>query len=183
MLYDLKEERLAGDTVSDEMLNGVVASVRNLSSTDLPALLSLCLGNSQYYEFLGEEPTVDVLATEMVELPPDCSPDQKSYFGFFDAGGDLIAVLDLIRGYPAEGCAFIGFFMVDASRQGMGIGSRLVSKLLDRLRDSGVFRVRLAYVEGNEQSRRFWERHGFLEADAPIDQGEYKVVPMERRLM
>lgn len=183
MLYSLKEERLAGDTVSDEMLNGVVASVRNLSSTDLPALLSLCLGNSQYYEFLGEEPTVDVLATEMVELPPGCSPDQKSYFGFFDADGDLIAVLDLIRGYPAEGCAFIGFFMVDASRQGMGIGSRLVSKLLNRLRGSGVFRVRLAYVEGNEQSRRFWERHGFLEADAPIDQGGYKVVPMERRLV
>lgn len=183
MLYGLKEERLAGDTVSDGMLNGVVASVRNLSSTDLPALLALCLGNSQYYAFLDEEPTMDALAAEMTELPPECSPNQKSYLGFFDAGGDLIAVLDLIRGYPAEGCAFIGFFMVDASRQGMGIGSRLVSKLLDRLRDSGVFRVRLAYVEGNEQSRRFWERHGFLEADAPIDQGEYKVVPMERRLV
>lgn len=169
--------------VNGDELNGVVVSVRKLSRFDLPALLSLCLGNSQYYEFLGEEPTVDVLATEMVELPPGCSPDQKSYFGFFDADGDLIAVLDLIRGYPAEGCAFIGFFMVDASRQGTGIGSQLISKLLDRLRDSGVFRVRLAYVEGNEQSRRFWEKRGFLEVDAPIDQGEYKVVPMERRLV
>lgn len=163
--------------------SSAVMSVRELSHSDLPALLSLCLGNPQYYSFLDEEPTMDALAAEMTELPPGCSLDQKSYLGFFDAGGDLIAVLDLIRGYPAEGCAFIGFFMVDASRQGTGIGSQLISKLLDRLRDSGVFRVRLAYVEGNEQSRRFWEKRGFLEVDAPIDQGEYKVVPMERRLV
>lgn len=30
-------------------LNGIVASVRKLSHSDLPALLSLCLGNPQYY--------------------------------------------------------------------------------------------------------------------------------------
>ena len=92
---------------------------------------------------------MDALAAEMAELPSGCSPDQKSYLGFFDAGGDLIAVLDLIRGYPAERSAFIGFFMVDASRQGAGVGSLLISQLLDRLRGEGVSRVRLAYVEGN----------------------------------
>ena len=36
----------------------------------------------------------------------------------------------------------------------------------------------LAYIEGNEQSCRFWEKCGFVEVDAPIDQGEYRVVPM-----
>lgn len=135
------------------------------------------------YAFLGEKPTVDALAAEMVEFPPGCSPDQKSYLGFFDADEGLVAVLDLVRGYPVEECAFIGFFMVDASRQGMGVGSLLVSRLLDRLQDGGVSRVRLAYVKGNEQSRRFWEKCGFVDAGAPVDQGDYKVVPMERRLM
>ena len=163
-------------------LSGIVAQVRKLFHSDLPALLSLCLGNPQYYAFLGEEPTMDALAAEMAELPSGCSPDQKSYLGFFDAGGDLIAVLDLVRGYPAERCAFIGFFMVDASRQGTGVGSLLITRLLDRLHGEGVSRVRLAYVEGNEQSRHFWRKCGFVEAGAPIDQGEYKVVPMERSL-
>ncbi len=93
--------------------SSAVMSVRKLSHSDLPALLSLCLGNPQYYAFLDEEPTMDALAAEMTELPPGCSLDQKSYLGFFDAGGDLFAVLDLIRGYPAERSAFIGFFMVD----------------------------------------------------------------------
>lgn len=91
-------------------------------------------------------------------------------------------MLDLVRGYPAERCAFIGFFMVDVSRQGTGVGSLLITRLLDRLHGEGVSRVRLAYVEGNEQSRRFWEKRGFVEVDAPIDQGEYGVVPMEYRL-
>ena len=168
--------------MNGEELNGVVASVRKLSHSDLPALLSLCLGNPQYYAFLGEEPTPDALAAEMAELPPGCFPDQKSYLGFFDAGGNLIAVLDLVRGYPAEGCAFIGFFMVDASRQGAGVGSLLISQLLNRLRCEGVSRVRLAYIEGNEQSRHFWEKCGFVEAGVPSDQGEYRAVPMEYRL-
>ena len=109
--------------MNGEELSGIVATVRKLFHSDLPALLSLCLGNPQYYAFLGEEPTMDALAAEMAELPSGCSPDQKSYLGFFDAGGDLIAVLDLVRGYPAERCAFIGFFMVDASRQGTGASS------------------------------------------------------------
>ena len=112
--------------MNGEEFDGVVASARKLSHSDLPALLSLCLGNPQYYAFLGEEPTMDALAAEMAELPSGCSPDQKSYLGFFDAGGDLIAVLDLIRGYPAERSAFIGFFMVRASRQGGRVsGARL----------------------------------------------------------
>lgn len=126
---------------------------------------------------------MDALAVEMAELPPGCSPDQKSYLGFFDASGDLIAVLDLVQGYPAERCAFIGFFMVGVSRQGAGVGSLLITRLLDRLRGEGVSRVRLAYIEGNEQSRHFWEKCGFVEAGAPIDQGEYRVVPLEYRLM
>lgn len=168
--------------MNGDALSSAVMSVRKLSHSDLPALLSLCLGNPQYYAFLDEEPTMDALAAEMTELPPGCSPSQKSYLGFFDAGGDLIAALDLIRGYPAERSAFIGFFMVCASRQGAGVGSLLISQLLDRFRGEGVSHVRLAYIEGNEQSRHFWEKYGFVEAGAPIDQGKYKVVPMERSL-
>lgn len=55
-------------------------------------------------------------------------------------------MLDLILDYPTERCAFIGFFMVDAPRQGMGVVSWLISRLLDGLRDSGISHVRLACV-------------------------------------
>ena len=167
--------------MNGDALSSAAMSVRKLSRSDLPALLSLCLGNPQYYAFLDEEPTMDALAAEMTELPPGCSLDQKSYLGFFDAGGDLFAVLDLIRGYPSERSASSDSSWSVPLDRG-GVGSLLISQLLDRLRGEGVSRVRLAYVEGNEQSRHFWRKCGFFEAGAPIDQGEYKVVPMERSL-
>ena len=156
--------------------------VRELCDSDLPALLKLCLGNPQYYAYLGEGPTIESLAAEMGELPPGCAPDRKSCLGFFDVEGALVAVLDLVCGYPVERCAFIGFFMVDASRQGVGLGSRLITRLLERLHSEGFVRVRLAYVKGNEQSRRFWERCGFTVSGIPTEHRAFAVVPMERAL-
>ena len=82
-----------------------------------------------------------------------------------------------LRGAPSSGSSW----SVPLDR-GAGVGSSLITRLLDRLRGEGVSRVRLAYVEGNERSRHFWRKCGFFEAGAPIDQGEYKVVPMERSL-
>lgn len=45
----------------------------------------------------------------------------KFYIGFFD-GAALVAVVDMILAYPNETTGYIGFFMVDKSRQGQGIG-------------------------------------------------------------
>lgn len=115
--------------------------VRELCDSDLPALLKLCLGNPQYYAYLGEGPTIESLAAEMGELPPGCAPDRKSCLGFFDVEGALVAVLDLVRGYPVERCAFIGFFMVDASRRGWvsAVGSSLGSSSASTARASFAY--------------------------------------------
>lgn len=72
----------------------------------------------------------------MQALPPEKTAADKYYVGYFDSGG-LAAVLDLILGYPQEGTALIGFFMVDAARQGTGLGSRLVSEAAACLRGGG----------------------------------------------
>lgn len=157
-------------------------TAKELSHEDLPHLLDLCLGNPQYYTHLGTVPSLRSLTAELSELPPGCSESQKSYLGYFDADGALVAALGLIRGFPDEQCAFIGFFMVDSSIQRQGVGSRIVGRLLDQLRDEGFRRVRLGYVEGNEQSRRFWELCGFAASGSPVKQGAYAVVPMERVL-
>ena len=61
----------------------------------------------------------------------------------------LGAVLDLILGYPQEETALIGFFMVDAARQGTGLGSRLVSEAAACLRAAGLSRLRLGVDRGN----------------------------------
>lgn len=154
---------------------------RTLTGADLPAVLALCESNPRYYRHFGEPPTPENLAESMCALPPGCTPSQKSFLGFFDADG-LVAILDLVRGYPDEGCAYVGLFMVTASRQGRSLGTTLVEHVLDRLREQGLSRLRLAYIEGNDQARSFWLARGFHPAGDPVTTDRYVAVPLERAL-
>ena len=154
---------------------------RTLTEADLPSVLALCESNPRYYQHFGEPPTLENLAGSMRALPPGCTPSQKSFLGFFDAD-ELAAILDLVRGYPDEGCAYVGLFMVAASRQGRGLGTTLVEHVLDGLRGQGFSRVRLAYIEGNDQARSFWLARGFHPAGDPVTTDRYVAVPLERDL-
>ena len=106
-------------------LSGELA-VRRLGAEDVPQILTLCSGNPQFYRYHPPMASEDGIRADMQALPPEKTAADKYYVGYFDSGG-LAAVLDLILGYPQEGTALIGFFMVDAARQGTGLGSRLVS--------------------------------------------------------
>ena len=48
------------------------------------------------------------------------------YIGYF-SNGQLIAVMDLIDGYPQRDIAFIGFFMTDAEVHNRGVGSAIIA--------------------------------------------------------
>ena len=56
--------------------------------------------------------------TEVIsDVPQGASARSKHFVGFYDSD-DLVAVLDLITGFPQADDAFIGWFMVDAELQG-----------------------------------------------------------------
>ena len=154
---------------------------RRLTDEDLPALLALCESNPTYYELYGEPPTLENLAQALRELPPGCSADQKMFLGFFEEG-ELVAAMDVVRGYPDERAAYVGLLMVDGARHGRGIGSRVARGELRRLRAEGLSRVRLAYIEGNEPARKFWAKLGFEPAGMPVSTPRYVAVPMGRAL-
>ncbi|MGV3011674.1 GNAT family N-acetyltransferase [Streptococcus thoraltensis] len=73
----------------------------------------------------------------------------------------LIAVLDLVEGYPDLHTAFIGLFMLDREYQSRGIGSRLMKEAVFQLVQS-FDRVRLGYVATNEVAANFWTKQGFV---------------------
>lgn len=154
---------------------------RRLADEDLPALLALCESNPTYYELYGEPPTLDNLAQALRELPPGCRAEQKAFLGFF-AWGELVAVMDIIRGYPDERTAYVGLLMVDGTRHECGIGSQVARAELRRLRAEGFSRVRLAYIQGNEPARRFWAKLGFEPTGVPVSTPRYVTVPLERAL-
>ena len=69
--------------------------------------------------------------------------------------------MDLIENYPSGGTAFIGFFAVDASLSGRGIGTRIIAGCLKTFFEQGFKKARLAVDYGNCQSKAFWTENGF----------------------
>ena len=156
-------------------------TVRRMTKEDIPAMLRLCRGNPQFYRYCPPAPDEDGLREDLSALPPGKVMQDKYYIGYFD-GERLIALMDLIDGYPAADTAFIGFFMVEAALQGAGRGSALIGELTDCLRKWGYRAIRLGWVEGNAQSEGFWHKNGFRETGVRADTGEYTIIVAEKQL-
>ncbi len=156
-------------------------TVRKLTESEIPAALSLMRGNPLFFEHCPPQPTSESVRQDMAALPPGMKPEDKYYAGFFE-GGTLIALLDLILGYPEPQTAFIGFFMLCADRQGRGEGSTMVTELTDALRAAGYAHIRLGYVKSNPQSRIFWRKNRFLETGIESAAEQYTLVVLQRDL-
>ncbi|MBQ7850678.1 MAG: GNAT family N-acetyltransferase [Clostridia bacterium] len=154
---------------------------RELQAADVPEMLRLAQGNPMYYEYMHVQPATDNLLETLTALPPKRTMADKHFFGWFE-GGRLAAMMDLILHHPAEDAAFIGWFMVEAERQGCGLGRRLVAEVLAMLREHGVTEVRLGRIDGNQQSERFWQACGFHDNGLGYDTEDYHVSVMARKL-
>ncbi len=155
--------------------------VRLLTAQDAEAVLGLCQGNPRFYHHCPPDATRESILQDMIQLPPRTTPEDKFYIGFYD-GKELAAVMDLIRGYPERDAAFVGFFMMEASRQGRGEGSAIIEELCSFLHNQGCRYLRLAWVQGNAQSERFWRKNGFSETGVTIRQDCYTMVAAQRNL-
>ncbi len=156
-------------------------TVRKLTDADIPAILALQEGNPLFFRHCPPPPSAQGVAKDLRALPPGMTAADKFYVGFFE-GHALVALLDLILGYPGPKTAFVGFFMTDAARQGKGLGSALVEEITDHLKICGFSAVRLAYVKGDPQSRAFWLKNRFLETGTESKTGDYTMVVMQRVL-
>ena len=92
--------------------------------------------------------------------PPNTSENSKFYVGFYDRD-TLVAVMDLIEGYPDDDAAFIGFFMLRGRLQGRGVGSEIMAEVFAYLRKREIRRCQLGIDKDNPQSNRFWKKNGF----------------------
>ena len=135
-------------------------TVRVLTEADAGEALAVCLGNPQYYEYAEARPTREQVVADMRVTPPGVDASRKYCVGFYE-GGALVAVMDIIDGYPAAGAAYIGFFMMNAAYQGRGLGSALIGEVATYLKSAGKTSLRLAIDRDNPQSNRFWKKNGF----------------------
>ena len=96
----------------------------------------------------------------MKATPPGIDMQDKYYFGFFD-GRELVAIMDLIDGYPKAEIAYIGFFMMNPQYQVKQIGTAIIDEVIDYLLSTGKTSVQLVIDKGNPQSTHFWKKNGF----------------------
>lgn len=155
--------------------------VKQFTEEDIPDIYVLCKGNPTYYRYMKMEPTPENLRESMTALPRGMTMEDKLFAGFYQ-DGCLIALLDLIIGYPDSDTAFIGWFMMSKAQQGAGIGSAIVKDILDCLKKEGFSYVRLGYIKGNPESEGFWKKNGFLPAGVESKTDDYTIVVMKRRL-
>ncbi|HFI0153559.1 TPA: GNAT family N-acetyltransferase [Streptococcus suis] len=133
--------------------------VRKLTEADLEQVLALYQTNPLYFEHFPPLPSLESLANDLVDCPPGKELSDKYFLGFWDKER-LVAILDLIDGYPTEDTCYIGLFMVDSRLAGQGLGSKIIAELITQLATS-FKKVRLGYVESNPQSAHFWAKVGF----------------------
>lgn len=156
-------------------------AVRPLTEADVEIVFALCAGNPLFYQHCPPTVTRASILEDMKALPPGKTLDDKYYVGYFD-GDKLIAVLDLIHGTPKPSIAFIGFFMTDASTQGQGFGTAIITELTACLTALGYDSIRLGWIRGNPQSEHFWRKNGFSPILTTKNNGPYEVVIAEKQL-
>ena len=103
-------------------------SARILEDSDVEMLVEICKQNIVFYEYTEARPTKENILDDMKVTPPGIDMQDKYYLGFFD-GRELVAIMDLIDGYPTREVAYIGFFMMNPQYQGKQIGTAIIVRL------------------------------------------------------
>ena len=155
-------------------------SVRILEDSDADMILEICRQNTTFYKYTEARPDRETILEDMRALPPRTALSDKYYCGCFE-DQRLVAVMDLIDGYPDPETAYIGFFMMNPQDQGKQAGSGIIREVISYLRCVGKTAVSLAIDKGNPQSTHFWKKNGF-EVIAETDVNGWTKLVAERKL-
>lgn len=103
--------------------------------------------------------------------------------GMFD-GSELLAVADVLRGYPTPSRAYIGLLQVAGRVHGRGFGRTLHHEVLALVRTwPEVTTIRLAVADPNRsQADPFWQRMGYTPTGDTTPWGDTLARSWERRL-
>ncbi len=154
--------------------------VRKITESDISAVYRLAKSNRRYYRYLGRIPTRESLTEIISEVPEGVSRSCKHFVGFYNEDDVLVAVMDLITGYPESDDAFIGWLMVDGEMQGRGIGSGIFADVRAAMKAAGYDYMALAVVKENEEALKFWKDQGFKVKKESVSTDGYEVYVMDR---
>ena len=144
--------------------------VKRLDENNVDEIYDLCLGNELFYQYSMAVLSRKQIIDDFRIVPDGKTLDDKYFIGYYD-DNKLIAVMDLIDGYPNKEDAFIGFFMMNKDYQLKEIGTKIINDLCDYLSFSGYRTVKLGIDENNPQANHFWNKNGFKIIDRKNNDG------------
>lgn len=137
--------------------------VRLIARDDAAAVQRLMESNGGYSERVdGALPGPNAAKEVLTALPPGVGSSQKVDLGLW-SGERLVALADVIIGWPAPSVAHIGLLMTDGTCHGQGFGRRMHEAVLEALREHRQIQsLRLSIVDANaDAARPFWAALGY----------------------
>lgn len=118
---------------------------------------------SDYYVLHEGRPTPkDAARHELSAVPDGRSAADVRVIGLTAAGGDLVAIAQLLRDYPAKDDWWIGMLLVAPSERCRGVGTLLFEHVMRIVRAEGARSVQLVVSSRNPRAKKFWEGLGFV---------------------
>ena len=173
------EEAEESDGLKTETLSSQY-SVKRITESDISAVYRLAKSNSKYYEYMNTVPTRESLTEIISDLPDGAQRNCKHFVGFYNDDDVLVAVMDLITGYPENDDAFIGWFMVDGAMQGRGVGSQIIADVRASMKAAGYDYLSLGCSSNNEEALAFWKNQGFRETGEQQAADGYTVIGLAK---
>ncbi len=156
-------------------------TVKALNETDIDNILDLYLTNPEYYKHCPTPASKESVLEDMTGLPPNKTLDDKYFVGYYE-NDRLVAVLDLLVGYPEDNVVFLGLFILHADFQGKGNGVQIIQELVRYIKELGFNKIRLAIIKSNKQAKKFWLRNNFELTNTEREMDDYTAVFMEHYL-
>ena len=139
--------------------------------SDVAAVAALINADPGYVDRVEGRPPGQGDAIELLrDGPAGIGPKDKVVLGAFE-GDRLVAVVDLIRGWPSRGTALIGLLQVHAEEHGHGLGRAVHQATLDWVMatwpETCVMRAVVAEPNATHADP-FWRAMGYLPHGAPV---------------
>ncbi|MDO5107888.1 MAG: GNAT family N-acetyltransferase, partial [Coriobacteriaceae bacterium] len=174
----IESERGAGKRAGlDIEALSTVYDVREVHDSAVTDVHLLARSNHRYWRELGERPTMEAMTAIVKDVPEGA--EEKHFLGFYDEDDELVAVMDLICGYPDKTGALIRWFTVDAGRHRQGIGSQLFADVRASLAAQGIEHLTLQVPE-QEDALAFWAEQGFAATGERNGGGRFPTVTLAR---
>ena len=137
-----------------------------LNEQSQPELQRFYEDNPEYFIAVEGEPAGPNAAHETIQdkPPPGWSFAKEWLIGYFNAGGSMIAVADVVADLLAPGVWHVGLFILATERHGSGEAQMMMGGLESWAISNGAQWLRLGVVIGNARAERFWESLGFQDA-------------------